>query len=438
MRDRVAVRLLVRPMSRVGFSLFLLLALVASVYLMLADYLNLQSASRIETPEATRLAALPQPWGGYGLRERVIVDGANWIAAPQETAALIDQSARRYPLDPQQWIERAQISVHAGRFDEVDQFLRNAVATQPLNRSILWSAAQVAVRSGDAELAERNLKQWLRQFPDDTGRAIFVASRWIDDPGELLDRMLPPGPLYLEAAMRSAMRQSNFELAEQVWKRFDPRPGIENSASLQYVELLLRAGDIEQAIEAWADLEPDWTPGTVVNGDFGRDLGEGLGFNWRSGRAPPGVQIGRDPALGDATPGSLRIAFNGKENVALNGPWLRVPVEAGQRYRLSGSWHARDLTTRSLPYLQLGIEGVRFNETQRIPASSFDWSPWSFEFTVPDDARLIRLTVRRASTDAFDRNIGGTLWIDDLRLEAIAPPEIESKLSELLRAPAHG
>lgn len=425
-------------MTRSGSSTLVVLALVAGVYIMLADTLNLRSASRGAAAGTSEFTALPQPWGGYGLRERVVIGGANWIEAPNATAALIDQAARRYPLDPQQWIERAQISAWSGRFDEVDRFLQIAVATQPSNREILWSAAQVAVGSGQAGLAERNLKRWLRQFPGDTDRAIFIASRWIDDPGDLLDRMLPPEPLYLEAAMQAAMRQSNFELAEQVWARFEPKPGIENSASLQYVELLLRAGNIAQAIEIWADLEPDWNRDTIVNGDFHRALGEGLGFNWRIGRAPPAVQIEHDPGVGHATPGSLKIRFNGKENVELNGPWLRTPVTPGTHYRLSGQWRAEGLTTRSLPFLQLGIEGARFNATQNPAESTFDWSPWSFEFTVPDEAHLIRLTLRRNRTEAFDRNIGGTLWLDDIRLETIEAPQQLPTLPELLRGARHG
>ncbi|MCA1778402.1 MAG: hypothetical protein LC637_03170, partial [Xanthomonadaceae bacterium] len=42
--------------------------------------------------------------------------------------------------------------------------------------------------------------------------------------------------------------------------------------------------------------------------------------------------------------------------------------------------------------------------------------PWSIEFSAPDESRTLDLTIRRDPTAAFDRNIDGHLWLDDLYL----------------------
>jgi len=398
-------------------------------YIMLADFFNLR---QVRSGDASALSASampwPQPWGGYGQRELVMAASDDWMIASETTSELIEEVSPYYPLDARQWLDLAQIRVAAGSLQQVDTLLDKAIAIRPLHRPTLWSAAQIALQTGDAELAERQLRQWLQLYPRDTGQALFIGRRWISDPGELVDRMLPPARAYLDEAMQVALRQNDFSLADEVWKRLEPKPRLDDPTFLQYVELLLDTGQVAHAAELWSDRDPTWRPGMLVNGDFARELGESLGLNWRRRFASPGVVIQRDLDQSYSSPASLKIAFNGKENVRLSRPWIRIPVTPGGRYRLSGVWRADGLTTRALPYLQLRAEGSRFSETLRVPDTAFDWREWSIEFDVPEDSKVMRLAVRRDSTQAFDRFIDGALWLDEFRIEPIAPAEPEKSL----------
>jgi len=187
-------------------------------------------------------------------------------------------------------------------------------------------------------------------------------------------------------------------------------------------------GEVAHATALWADRDPNWRPGRLVNGDFARELGESLGLNWRRRFAPPGVVIERDLDQSYSSPASLKLAFNGKENVNLSRPWIRIPVTPGGRYRLSGVWRAEGLTTRALPYLQLSAEGSRFSETLEVPDTEFDWRQWSIEFSVPENSQLMRLALRRNSTKAFDRYIDGSLWLDAFSIEQVEEPEESPQL----------
>lgn len=398
-------------------------------YVMLADFFNLR---HVRSGDVSALSAStipwPQPWGGYAERQLVMFVGSDWVINPESTSDLIEKASPQYPLDARQWLDLAQINVAEGRFQQVDRLLDRAIAIRPLHRPTLWSAAQIALQTGDAELAERQLRQWLKLYPGDTGQALFIGRRWISAPGELLDRMLPPQREYLDEAMQVALRQNDFSLADEVWKRLEPKPDLDDPTFLQYVELLLGTGQVAHAAELWAERDPTWRPGMLVNGNFARELGESLGLNWRRTSAPPGVLIERDPAQSYSSPASLKIAFNGKENVNLSRPWIRIPVMPGSRYRLSGVWRAESLTTRALPYLQLSAEGGRFHESVNVPDTQFDWRPWSIEFDVPENSQVMRLAVRRDPTQAFDRYIDGALWLDEFRLEPIEPPEPEKSL----------
>jgi hypothetical protein len=394
----------------------LILALAAGAWVMLVDFVNLRAAHEVEHPTEPAALPLPQPWGGYAWRELSRGAGDAFAREPATAAAAIEEAATQYPLDATQWLDLARIRTERDA-DGIDRALDKARASQPMHRESLWRAAQIALRTGQAELAERQLRQWLAMYPRDTGRALFIGARWIDDPGELLDRMLPPGREFRNEAMSVAREQRNIPLGNAIWERLDPKPGLDDAAFVDYAALLLDAGEVDPAVALWAERDPEFDGTGVANGRFTRALGPGMGLNWLTNYAPPSVRIERDIEQVFSEPASLRITFSGKENVRLARPAIRFPVRSGQGYRLTGMWRADGLTTRSLPYFDLRVGDVR--ERMPVPVQAFDWEPWAIEFRAPVDARLATLVLRRDATDAFDRNIDGTLWIDDVRLEPV-------------------
>mgnify|MGYP006276394987 FL=1 len=401
----------------------LITALAVGVYVMAADFINLRATAPIVRPEPIERLPVPQPWGGYGWRELSRISGDAAVQNPESARATILRAAVRYPLDATQWLDLAQIGARAGTDSEVAVFLDQARASQPQNRRALWRAAQIALQTGDERLAERQLRQWLQLFPSDTGQALFIGRRWIDSPDELLERMLPPGREFLEQAMQVASSRLDTELAEAVWQRLDPKPGLSDAAFLDYVDLLLDTGAVDRATQLWASRDRDYSGSGIVNGSFSREFGTPAGLNWKTDRTPAAVRIAYDTEHATSAPASIRIEFNGKENVRLTRPTIRIPVEPEQRYRLSGMWRAEALTTRSLPFLELRSKDKAIRESVGVPLSNFEWEAWEIIFTTAASTRLVALTLRRNPTDAFDRNIDGLLWIDDVALEPFAAEE---------------
>jgi len=413
----------------------LLLPLLAALYVMLADFSNLRQAQNFTQPTAPAALTWPQPWGGYAWAELAGTAVTRARLDPTTAAEILQARVRNYPIDPQPWLALARLQSRVGDHAATEAMLRNAYASRPADRDALWTSAQIALQSSNAGLAERQLRLWLQEFPDDTGRALFIGSRWTQSPDELLDRILPQGGDYLREAMRVALRQQNLPLADAIWARLAPGTGIEDPALQQFVELLIRVDQIERAAELWAGNDPSYFGRWPTNGDFDREPVAAMGFEWQLS-APASVRITRDTGTASSPPASLRIVFNGKENVALNAPRVRMPLTPGQHYRLSGRWRGQDLTTRSLPFWHMSAAGWR--ETVPVPGARFDWQDWSIEFRAGEDARMLQLDLRRNSTQAFDRNIGGTLWLDDIRLEPIETPPPLPTIPELLREAAHG
>jgi len=402
--------------------IILVLALLGGLVVMGMDFQTLREYNRDNDPAANAAAPAYPPWGGYALRAGARDSASLWGVDPDSISLTLVESTQNYPLDARQWLNLARIeaSLHGADSKLLGPHLEVAVAIQPFNRDTRWRAAQVALQAGDHLLAEQHLKQWLNGAPSSSQQALLVARRWLHNPDDLVERILPAGDDFLAQAMSFARQQRDPQLAHAVWQRLRLGLDLDHPVLLGYVDFLLDNGLHDQAVAIWEEHDPHYRVGGIANGDFSRALGASSGLNWRVDRLPSGVLLTRDEANFYYSPASLQIAFNGDHNVNLRTPWIRIPVTPGRRYELKGFWQGQRLTTRALPYLWLQAEGGRLNERVTIPGHTFDWSPWSMTFSVPDNVHVIRLHVRRDSTSNFDRYIAGQLWLDGIELEEAA------------------
>ena len=398
-----------------------LLALLCAVLVTLADYLDLR---RFQAERQT--STLPAPTGPGPLHTYSIHPAARqalreWMAMPERAGDIFHTALDRYPLESGPWLGLARMEASLrGEFSPtLAANLAAAVAVQPHNRATRWRAAQIALHAADQDLAEFHLRRWVEGDARDLAQALFIARRWISEPEALLARMVPDSPEHRAEAMDFAFRQRDRALAEAVWRQVASEQTLESELFLTYADFLLAEGEIARAVDLWAELDRYFRPGEIANGDFSRELGRPQGLNWRINRLPDGVRIERDISEHYYQPASLKIAFLGSHNLRLNAPQIRIPVRAGARYELSGFWQARALTTRARPYIYLTATSGRLRERIDPPREQFGWTRFSSEFQVPESAQMLVLSVRRDPTDAFDRYIDGTLWLDGFRLREL-------------------
>ncbi len=366
------------------------------------------------------------PWGGLAGRSLSGIAEANWRQDPETAEALIAWQLQRYPVDHSRWYHRAIIARDLGHDpDRVFAHLAAAVAVQPGHREGRWRAATLAQLMGDPDLAAAHLRDWLNGQPQAAGQALFAAGRWIGDPEELLDRVVPNGEAYHEAVLRFARQHGRFDLARAAWARLPrPRPPGDDSL-LDFVDLALAQSDHEAATAAWGETYPDYRRGQVPNGDFRHGLDRARGLHWDT-RMPAGARADRDTQRFITEPASLRLDFDGQETLRLGRPSVRIPVAAHpDGWVLSGHWRGERLTTRALPYLALR-SGDGGRARADLPAPTFDWTPFRLEVEGSDAPTVLHLQLHRdPSVHHFDRFLAGTLWLDALRLEARMPAEPE-------------
>ncbi|AHE99980.1 tetratricopeptide repeat protein [Thioalkalivibrio paradoxus] len=383
-----------------------------------AEYRGLRSVDPQQPAQSLAAVQANVPWGGLAGRQLAASLEPHWRRDPPAVDEALAWHLRHYPLDPWRWADRARLArLQDADPDAVLAHLDAALAAQPHNRELLWRAATITQQLGRVERTEEHLRDWLAGQPAGTHRALFVAMRWIDDPAQLLDRILPPGDPYLEAAIAAARQHGRLDLAAEAWERLSrPRPPGDR-ALLDFVDLALAQGDHERAAWAWAETFPDYRYGMVPNADFRHEPASPRGLHWRI-RVPAGARVVLDPEHYFTEPASLRLDFDGTENLRLTAPSVRIPVPAGvERWTVSGHWRAEGLTTRALPYLSAWADGGRRTRVD-APGSEFDWQPFRVELDTPEGGRMLHLQLRRdPPARDFDRYLAGRLWLDALRVE---------------------
>jgi hypothetical protein len=407
--------------------LIVLTLLIAALALLIVEQHNVGRFQSEDGPLALDESLIGAVSGGYAGRRLSRRAARVWGVDAELARQIILAQALYYPLDADQWLNLARVA--ASRTDQeptlLSSHLNAAVAVNAGNRNTLWRAAQIAIQAEDYALAEQFLYRWALDNARRADLVLMTAGRWLTDPEVLIERVLPEGPLFLAESMQYARRQGSIELAEALWKRADTPVSLDDRALLDYMELLGRSGRTDQAIELWARYDPYYRPGGVANGSFDRALGKSGGLNWQTNHDPDVVDITRDEDRYHSAPASLLISFK-KKNVRLGVPRILVPVTSTGTYRLSGYWRGEGLTTRSLPFLTLDVRGTRQTERLDVPASDFDWSPWSMTVSVPPRTSRLVFRLRRQPTEAFDRYIEGDLWLDSIELTRIEDPAASS------------
>ena len=416
---------------------------LAAIGIAWSEYRSLRLIDRSDPATSLENILDRQPWGGLGSLHAARVLNLRWRTNPDGADQVLSRQLSRYPIDPVIWLLRSTVAFRIDTTPDVRAgHLAVAAATQPGSENVQWQAAMIALRGSDWDLTERHLKLTAVSTPRQTGRALFVAQRWLHDPDTLLDRVVPDSEKHLIEAMRHARNQNNLPLASAIWQRLDhPREPGERVVS-DYLGLALNHGAFELVTAAWAELDPEYRPGSLPAGSFHLPIEYMPTFGW-STRMPTGVRLMRETVNpvpwrqaedeannNNKSSATLRLIFDGSENIRFRHLSVRFPVLEPGRYQLSGWWRGERLTTRSLPRLEAGLNLSGQRERLEAPSGHFSWQPFTMDLEVTTPMDTLVLRVIRDSTHAFDRYIEGSMWLAALELEKV-PLSMLQPLSQI-------
>ncbi len=163
-------------------------------------------------------------------------------------------------------------------------------------------------------------------------------------------------------------------------------------------------------------LDPGYLqPNCIFNGGFETGPAQ-AGLDWRISPVE-GVTVERQAGMSHTGAHCLRIAFDGRSNVAYHHVAQRVPVNPGT-YRFRAFVRTDQLTTdQGIGFRILDAESSqRLDLFTRQLTGTSDWTELQAVFSVRPPARFLEIEVARRASLKFDGKIRGVVWIDDVEL----------------------
>jgi hypothetical protein len=162
----------------------------------------------------------------------------------------------------------------------------------------------------------------------------------------------------------------------------------------------------------------------VLNGGFEHDIANG-GFDWRE--VPlSAASFDFDSAFAHSGTRSLRIEFDGTENVDFGHLFQYVPVASDSRYHFSVFVRTEGLTTDRGISFEI-LDAHHPEQVQVATRELTGTNPWTVlqtDLVSGPDTQAVKITLRRTPSWKFDNKFSGTVWVDDVTLTP-APAQVK-------------
>ena len=355
--------------------------------------------------EANKLKNFPRALYAYGLNAWYQNDSA---AAVRFLRQAVAQDS--FYMDA--WLRLAQAEVDLGNPEKAGTILK---FTDHLTQNVYrwkWDQTLLARELGMEGLLLRNINFLIghrAMVPD----AFQLLDLHLNQSAAATIQVLDSGNLV--PFLEWLMRWGRAEDAYIAWQKIDEHGIADESIRLKYVHFLIGKKRVPHAAKIWrAHTGLDG----MANPGFEHEITH-RGFDWRytaDSRGKWSIRRTLSEALAGAH--SLKIMFEGNENLSFAHLYQIVPVDPLTPYRLAYNWRSRNITTDQGPFVEIygyDRKGIYFKGPMMIGTN--EWYKQDVDFAVPENCHAVVVRLRRLPSKRFDSKIAGTLWLDDFTLE---------------------
>lgn len=334
----------------------------------------------------------------------------------------LKEAINRNPLEQEYWLSLATVFQRMDEPQAAAKALKKAIMISPTGYQGQWAAGNFFLQRGEYEKALPYFSFLLQHYPNQSNLIYEVCRQAVKDPDFLLARLIPQDPFSLSQYLSYQYEIRDKETAKKVWSQREALGYKANrSETLQHVEFLISGGDLSEAYRLFtARMREEGLPvppakNLIMNGGFEQEKILGGGFDWRIASVP-GAKVSFDQKVAFAGKSSLKIVFDGKENVDFRHVYQFVTLKPDQEYLLSARLKTEAVTTKSGIKLEITGIGGGFHKSSEALTGDNDWQELSLSWHTPKDIRGGIVRLRREKTAKFDRFIAGTVWVDNVQL----------------------
>jgi tetratricopeptide (TPR) repeat protein len=370
--------------------------------------------------QALRLSpSNPDPYYRLGLFYLWDLQGRD----PAKSLEYLGQAIRRNPLEQEYWLNWAKALQRTGETEAFEKALDKAILTFPTGYRGRWTAGNLLLQQQALEPALAHFSYILAHYPNQSSQVYDVWHQVTQDSDFLLSRLVPKDPAAFQRYLAYLYEGGDPEAVQKAWAmKASLHLPSDRKEALRYIEFLISKRELNAAFDAWkARLREEGLPlakdgNLVTNGGFEEGEILGGGFDWRI-RAVNGEETSFDRSVSLGGNQSLRIRFDGKENVDFQHVDQSVAWRPDTDYTLTVHLRTKGITTKSGVKIEvLGI-GANFYKGTESYTGDHDWEEIPLSFRTPSRSQGGLIRIRREKTDKFDRFISGTAWIDDISLK---------------------
>ncbi len=340
----------------------------------------------------------------------------------KESAYYFGKAIERNPLEQEYWLNLAKIYQRMGEKGLSEHASENGILVFPTGYRGRWVIGNLYLQQGDLEEAIPHFSYILSYYPNQSAMVYDVLGKAVNDPDFVLEKMVPKDPLSLRQYLSYLYETGDKDSVQKTWAKrssfgFQPDRG----ETLRHIEFLIAQGELNEAFKIWKDrlreegLSASEDSNLITNGDFEKEKTLGGGFDWKIEKVP-GVEIVFDSSTSFEGKNSLKIVFNGKENVNFHHVYQFVPLKPDTEYVLTANMKSQGVTTKSGIKIETVGVGASFYRASEPLIGDNEWKELMVTFRTPAQCQGGLVRIRREKTDKFDRFISGTVWLDHVRL----------------------
>jgi hypothetical protein len=302
----------------------------------------------------------------------------------------------------------------------------SAQRVYPLSADVSWSFGNFLLRQGDQDAAFAQFYKTLQLDPKRAAEAFSRSVQLQPDAKVVLDKVIPPSPKTYLPILQMLSAAYQMEEAQLVWNKL---VGLNAQVPLRdvvvFFDALVRHRQAGEAFKLWpqatAMMEnpppPDPSGSLIWDGGF-ESGSAGGGFRWQFTPVTPNVQISFNRSEKHGGEQSLRLLFNGRENLNFEDACHPFVAEPGKQYLLSGWIKTESLTSSE----GIRLEVWTFNRKSATVVLSNEihgtqpWTQITLPWTSPEDEVFGKVCLRRKMSDMPGSDIQGAAWLDDVTL----------------------
>jgi tetratricopeptide (TPR) repeat protein len=341
----------------------------------------------------------------------------------KQSLHFLKKAIEHNPLEQQYWLNLAKILFRMGEKEASRKALEKAIMVFPTGYQGRWVSGNLLLQLGAVEKAIPHFSYILSHYPNQGYLVYEVLRKAFEDSDFVFEKIVPKDPASTNQYLTYLYEIGDKESAQKVWqKKISLGHQANRGETIQHIEFLIDRGDLSEAFRIWkARLREEGLllpqgGDLITNGGFEKESILGGGFDWKMSRVA-GTEVSID--LSNAFEGkrSLKIVFNGKENVDFQHVSQYVALKPDTDYLLKAQVKTRGVTTKSGLKIEILGMGTSFYKPSESLTGDQEWKELTVFFRTPAQSRGGLVRFRRERTDKFDRFISGTVWADDVSLK---------------------